>query len=186
MIGQDGKPFCQLCQRSLHDFRGRSLKEVLDYTSQNKGCGVFDPEHVYDDPIPLLSFSSVRRFAAAVATFFAAETSFAQSNQDIVADTTLVYPLNTTDVAAKSTVAPQSLEKAPMTDRQVRKYWKKWNEKSAYRTDYGLFYRRRFPFFSFKNHIVLRPVVSFWHEKHNQEIKRRRDGLIFFSKFNKK
>lgn len=176
-------PFCQLCERSLHDFRGKPLKEVVAYTNQNKGCGIFDYEHVHDEPITLLSFSSFRRWAVALSTFFAAETSFAQDNQDTSPDTVIVRQLETVDIVAQHSATPEVTTKKEQTNRELRKYWRKWNERNAYRTDYGLFLRRRFPFFSFKNYIVLRPVVSFWHDQQNHRTIHRRSGLIFFSKF---
>ena len=81
-IGADGKPFCEMCQKSLVDFRSTSLKEVARYTQEKSGCGVFKAEHIETDMVYHVGFTSFRKYFLALSTLLFAEIGNAQAGKD--------------------------------------------------------------------------------------------------------
>jgi hypothetical protein len=72
---QRGK-FCQQCQREVIDFTRQTEKQILGHKKPNeKTCGLFTAEQVYDDIITPISLHPLRKYAAVAATLLALETS---------------------------------------------------------------------------------------------------------------
>lgn len=146
-IGANGKPFCEMCQKSLVDFRTKSLTEVASYTQEKSGCGVFKTEHVETDVVYQLSFASFRKYFLAIGTFISTERLFADPIKDSlrVEDTITRKSNNFPEIETKkieNTIVNKEhnikREKKPKFTRKTQKY------------KYGLFLWRRFPFIRFR------------------------------------
>lgn len=147
-IGANGKPFCEMCQKSLVDFRTKSLTEVASYTQEKSGCGVFKAEHVESDEIMILSFASVRKYFLAIGTFFMAEKGYSQVVNDSIIQTLNVDSVGLTIEKSNSRRGEKKIAKE--FDKEVEKQKCQNKNNNLYRTKYGVFFLRRFPFLSFK------------------------------------
>jgi hypothetical protein len=157
-IGSDGKPFCEMCQKSLVDFRTKSLTEVASYTQEKSGCGVFKAEHVESDEIMIFSFASVRKYFFAIGTFLIAETSYSQIAEDSL------NPISEKANNTHDSLQPSGIK--IVYSGFVKTSDEKNNIKAAKamkRRDfkYGVFLSRRFPFIRFRK-MIINQIWGFW------------------------
>lgn len=154
--GVDGTPYCEVCQKSLVDFRTKSLAEVVAYTNENKSCGIFKTEHVESDYVYELPLSAFRKYFLAIGAFLVAETGYSQITN------------NSPQIV--STNNPQ-VETKPEANKEAKSVYTKkglvlmraphYSFKSSY-YEYGIFVRRKFPCLSFRRLAARRTISGFW------------------------
>ncbi len=158
-MGENGTSFCSLCQRQLKDFRGQSLREVVQYTENHEGCGIFEAAHVVPDYITLLPISSLRRFILAIGTFFITETAYSGTPSDtLLAKKLKVAFVPETPEKKEETNLPIPVQTVQKKAKQKKS---RVHKSKGYDMEYGLFFRKRFPFFSFKQRIFRRTAHGF-------------------------
>jgi len=111
-IDKSGGYFCSQCQKSLHDFRSTSLKEVLVITSLQEGCGIFTAEQVGKESVTIFSINALKHYIWAIVTWFVAESSCAQSYYD---------PAYSTNEVIKDSLEPQSSVDATFQPKKKRR-----------------------------------------------------------------
>lgn len=161
LIGEDGKHFCEMCQKSLVDFRQMPLAKVKEYTSKNEVCGIFKSEHVVLEEVIILSFVSIRKYFLAFSTFFMAESAYPQTIGD--SSMPIIEKVDSTSNHIK-TGETVTCEK-DLFVKSAQKNGKKGKVDIEREFQYGVFFSKKFPFISFRRSLYSTGLVcpiDFW------------------------
>ncbi len=146
-IDTDGKPFCEMCQKSLVDFRLKSLKEVVNYTKEKKEvCGILKAEHVVEDNVvDIITLSGIKRMMLVFTTLFITEIAYAQNLETSNLKTETIIQENEEVDTENEEV--ECIKEIRTESTKIKKY------KSKSYKIYGFFVSRRFPFIRFRKKI---------------------------------
>lgn len=115
MPNVDGGKYCQLCAKTLIDFRQKTYKEFIEITKDKTDyCGIYHPEQV-EDIYPIeLNFRKPRLFIATIASFFGVTltSAFAQPRPEVKTEQTTNDTLSI-EPSEKTTEQTQASEKYP-------------------------------------------------------------------------
>lgn len=177
-IEQDGKLYCHRCHHTLKDFRLLSRFDVLNYTTNNKGCGIFLQDHVQEEEKVLFSMLTLRKFIAVTSTFFLAENLQAQPTNSLKEDLSLC------DTTPSEKNVDVSIKPIVHRDQEITredKNHKSKGHRAAF--EYGIFYKRKFPYLIFRRKEYRKISTGFWMPSLSNELEKkpRKYGFLLFT-----